>query len=202
MERFAAMLSVWGARANLTASPQSAKEISFHIVDSLAPLWAASATLNAPGDGFEKMSPGQKNQVVDLGSGAGFPGLVLAAATEADFTLLESRRKRASFLTIAVAEMGLRNVTVRWARAEADASDQRFDIATARAVGESRGTLGLAADLLRPGGLAIFYAGARQAIDIARAERAGLSIDREVPYHVGRGGESVARTLIILRKRA
>jgi 16S rRNA (guanine527-N7)-methyltransferase len=197
MERFAAVLSVWGQRLNLTASPRSAKEICFHIVDSLAPLWAAGDALSGPGDGFDKIC-----LAVDLGSGAGFPGLVLAAATEAEFTLVESRRKRASFLTVAAAEMGLHSVAVRWERAQPNAAGQRFDIATARAVGESRGSLEIAAELLRPRGIAILYAGAGQAIDMAWAERAGLSRYREAPYHISRDAERIARLLIVLRKRA
>ena len=54
----------------------------------------------------------QGRRALDLGSGAGFPGLVLAAASSADFTLVESRRKRASFLQVAVGEMDLKNVTI------------------------------------------------------------------------------------------
>ncbi len=202
MEPFAAILSVWGARSNLTASPQSAKEIAFHIVDSLAPLWAARDASGGSGDGFEKLSLRQATRVADMGSGAGFPGLVLAAATEAEFTLVESRRKRASFLTVAAAEIQLGNVSVRWARAESSDMDQRFDIVTARAFGESRGSLEHAARLLRAGGLAIFYVGAGKSLDMARAERAGLSLDREAPYHLSRGAERVAHSLTILRKRS
>jgi 16S rRNA (guanine527-N7)-methyltransferase len=201
MERFAATLAIWGARSNLTASPQSAKEISFHIVDSLAPLWAERDGLRGAGDGFEKFSPGQATRIIDLGSGAGFPGLVLAAATEAQFTLVESRRKRASFLSVAAAEMQLGNVSVRWARAESSTADDRFDIATARAVAELGETLNLAARMLRAGGLAIFYASAGQALDIARAERVGLSPAGEVRYEVSRGGERVAHALILMRLR-
>jgi 16S rRNA G527 N7-methylase RsmG len=57
-------------------------------------------------------------RVLDLGSGAGFPALILAAACDADFLLMEARRKRASFLRLIAAEMGLANVQVDSARAE------------------------------------------------------------------------------------
>ena len=56
--------------------------------------------------------------MLDIGSGAGFPGLVIAAAINASVTLVEARRKRATFLTEAVIEMGLKNVRVECARAE------------------------------------------------------------------------------------
>jgi 16S rRNA G527 N7-methylase RsmG len=58
------------------------------------------------------------SRVLDLGSGAGFPALILAAACDADFLLMEARRKRASFLRVTAAEMGLANVQVDSARAE------------------------------------------------------------------------------------
>jgi 16S rRNA (guanine527-N7)-methyltransferase len=196
MRQFAAVLALWGSRANLTGSPQSAVDISFHIIDSLAPLWAGGGALFEPGEGFEKMC-----RAADLGSGAGFPGLVLAAATPARFTLLESRRKRASFLTVAAAEMRLRNVTVRWERARSGEGERNFDIVTSRAVGGSSGTIALASSLLRSGGLAIFYAGAGQVLDLARSERAGFSMSRTEKYEIARGRERVARSLIVLRKR-
>jgi 16S rRNA G527 N7-methylase RsmG len=58
------------------------------------------------------------SRVLDLGSGAGFPALILAAACDADFLLMEARRKRASFLRVTAAEMGLSNVQVDSARAD------------------------------------------------------------------------------------
>jgi len=108
IERFAATLALWGSRTNLTARPDDPSELGFHIIDSLAPLsvtgWPEGVLLEGC------FGPGRR--VLDLGSGAGFPGLVLAAACKAEFTLIEARHKRASFLRIAAAEMSLANVTV------------------------------------------------------------------------------------------
>ena len=75
-------------------------------------------------------------RVLDLGSGAGFPSLILAAACAADFTLLEARRKRASFLTVAAAEMGLANVRVEPSRTDSMTLEPVFDVVTARAFAE------------------------------------------------------------------
>ena len=96
---------------NLTAHPEDPEEIAFHVIDSVMPVVLAS--LNGPLHGtFDKGST-----VLDLGSGAGFPGLVLAAASPANFTLIESRRKRASFLQVARAEMRLiMSTSIRRAR--------------------------------------------------------------------------------------
>jgi 16S rRNA (guanine527-N7)-methyltransferase len=72
---------------------------------------------------------------VDVGSGAGFPGLVLALCyPETAFTLLEPQRRRAGFLELQVTELGLGNAAVLQERA-ADLSTE-FDVATARALAE------------------------------------------------------------------
>jgi len=108
IERFAATLALWGSRTNLTAHPEDPSEVAFHIIDSLAPLTIASH----PEGSILRGCFTSGRRVLDLGSGAGFPGLVLAAACEAHFTLVEARHKRASFLKTAATEMGLDNVTV------------------------------------------------------------------------------------------
>jgi 16S rRNA G527 N7-methylase RsmG len=106
VQRLSALIAFWGTRVNLTAAPGDPREIGFHIFDSLAPI------IFAEHEQLLKRAFQCGAQLLDLGSGAGFPGLVLASAVPATFTLLESRRKRASFLAVAAAEMGLENVTV------------------------------------------------------------------------------------------
>jgi 16S rRNA (guanine527-N7)-methyltransferase len=197
MEKFAALLAAWGARANLTASPESADEIALHIIDSLAPLWAAGGVV--PDEVLGGFAPSIR--AIDIGSGAGFPGLILAAATQAHFTLIESRRKRASFLTVAAAEMGLGDMEVRWERAETLAGDLQFDLVTSRAVGESRGVLEAATRLLRPGGTAIIYVNASQSLDVVRAHALGLSQHHAIQYEIRRGNARVAHAIVLFRKR-
>ena len=80
----------------------------------------------------ELVTAGQK--VVDVGSGAGLPGIPMAiAAPNTNFTLVEPMERRASWLSSAVSELGLQNVSVLRARAE-DVQRNDFDVATARAV--------------------------------------------------------------------
>ena len=80
----------------------------------------------------ELVEPGQK--VVDVGSGAGLPGIPMAiAAPKTHFTLVEPMERRANWLSAAVADLGLENVSVLRSRAE-DVQRTDFDIATARAV--------------------------------------------------------------------
>lgn len=192
IERFASTLAVWGARTNLTAHPDDPAEVAFHIIDSLAPLFAV------PSPALLRERAGVR--VLDLGSGAGFPGLILAAATiDAQFTLVEARRKRASFLSVAAIEMELTNVTVRSARASAATVETGVDIATSRAVGEAG--FEIAARALKTNGAAVLWANADQTINLDRAHRAGLVESGRYEYAVNRTDAVARRILIILQKQ-
>ena len=80
-------------------------------------------------------APQEDESWVDVGSGAGFPGLVLALSyPEARFTLLEPQRRRAGFLELQITELGLSNAVVMQERAADIGAD--FDVATARALAE------------------------------------------------------------------
>lgn len=197
MGRFAAALSRWGSKTNLTASPQSSQEIGFHIIDSLAPLWAFGG---APE--HERARFGTGCQAADIGSGAGFPGLVLAAATPAHFTLVEARRKRASFLKVASAEMELENVAVRWNRAQLNQAAERYDIVTSRAVRVSRETLDFIAAALRPGGRALLFRSTEQAPRPRAIAHPALSFERICDYEIARGYERVAHALLVMRRES
>jgi 16S rRNA (guanine527-N7)-methyltransferase len=95
---------------------------------------------------------------VDLGSGAGLPGLVLAIALpRCQFVLVESRRKRVGFLELAVDRLGLSNAQIEMSRTE----DLRMeaDGVTARAFAPLERSWAAAHPLLRPGGRLIYFAG-------------------------------------------
>ena len=93
-------------------------------------------------------------RMVDIGSGAGLPGIVLAMLRPSlEVTLLEPLLRRAVFLEECVAELALANVTVLRARAEEKhMAGLEADIATARAVASLDRLVGWAAGILRPGG--------------------------------------------------
>jgi 16S rRNA (guanine527-N7)-methyltransferase len=104
-------------------------------------------------------------RVADLGSGAGLPGLVLAACLpDAHFDLIESLGRKCEFVREAAARMGLENVTVACERSEDWASSQgreAYDAVTARAVGSLATLAELASPLLREGGVLVAWKGAR-----------------------------------------
>ncbi|HXF36967.1 MAG TPA: 16S rRNA (guanine(527)-N(7))-methyltransferase RsmG [Actinomycetota bacterium] len=104
---------------------------------------------------------------VDLGSGAGLPGLVLALALPGlDVRLVEPMRRRAGFLELVVERLGIRNARVLVGRAEdlgrlvAAGAEPAADLCTARALGPLERCAALARPILRPGGRLVWFAGA------------------------------------------
>lgn len=108
--------------------------------------------------------------VVDLGSGAGLPGIVLAMLRpESRVTLLEPMARRAAFLQECVTALSLANVDVLRGRAEEFAGKLAADVVTSRAVAPLEKLAGLSAGLARPGGRVMAMKGSSAAAELARA---------------------------------
>ena len=136
---------------------------------------------------------GQPGSLADIGSGAGFPGLVLAAALpSAHVTLIESRRRHAAVAERLGRAAGLRNVSVLPRRVE-EVSD-RFDVVTARAVAPLAVLVEYAAPLLVVRGQLVAWKGARDRVEELGGEEAGrvvgLSLDRVVQVEPFPGAHS------------
>jgi 16S rRNA (guanine527-N7)-methyltransferase len=116
-------------------------------------------------------------RVADLGSGAGFPGLVLAAALpDARVSLVEASTKKCEFLATAVAAMGLTNVDVVPARAEEWAAGRgSCDLVTARAVAALNVLVEYAAPLLDGGGALVAWKGRRDEEDDRHGDAAAAA---------------------------
>jgi len=111
-------LERWNRRINLTAIRDLNEMVSGHILDSLA----VRPMLRGPA-------------VLDIGTGAGFPGLPLAIVEpEMVFVLLDSNGKKVSFVNHIIGELGLENAETVKARAEDYAPGKRFDTVIARAL--------------------------------------------------------------------
>lgn len=111
-------------------------------------------------------------RAVDVGSGAGLPGLVLAIARpDVEFTLIEPMERRTAWLTEQVADLGLENVTVERMRGEEWDRGRVFDVATARAVSALRTLLPFTAPLVRPGGRLVFLKGANVGAEVDAAAK-------------------------------
>jgi 16S rRNA (guanine527-N7)-methyltransferase len=189
IERMAATLAVWGPKINLTAHPKDPDEIVFHVFDSIIPvsIAVASKTVRLAGT----------HRVLDIGSGAGFPGLVIAAAINAHVTLIEARRKRATFLSEAAVEMGLHNVRVECARAESLELGENFDLVTSRAVASPAALFEIASRALRKEGVLMLYVSSDQKFDDdgGAATAAGL-FDRAISgYDLRHGRQEMRRAI-------
>lgn len=142
------------------ATVADAREV--HLADSLS--------------GLEFESLRDARRIADLGSGAGLPGLVLAASLpNARVDLIESASRKCEFLKAAIDRMGLANARVVSMRSEswADADGREaYDAVTARAVGEIASVAELASPLLKAGGRLFAWKGRRSAEEEARLARA------------------------------
>ena len=108
--------------------------------------------------------------LIDLGSGAGLPGLVLAMLLpDVTVTLLEPMARRVTFLQECIEILGLANAEMRRGRAEDVAGQLAADVVTARAVAPMDRLAGLAIGLLKPGGLVLAVKGAGAAEEVSRA---------------------------------
>jgi 16S rRNA (guanine527-N7)-methyltransferase len=141
----------------------------------------------------------ERGELVDIGSGAGLPGLVFAMLRPSmRLVLVESMLRRCVFLEECVDRLGLENVRVVRGRAEDLAGTIRADLATARAVAPLERLAGWAAGLLRPGGelLAIKGQSAADELEAAKPGLRRLHARSGGVLHVGRGRVVSATTVV------
>jgi 16S rRNA (guanine527-N7)-methyltransferase len=139
--------------------------------------------------------------VLDLGSGAGLPGLVLALQRpEVQVVLVESLQRRATFLSECVAELGLRNTVVRRTRAEELAGKVEVDVVTARAVAPVDRLAGWALPLLREGGRLLALKGEQAAaeLELARPVLARLGAVRSSVVDVGASASHTQGRIVVV----
>jgi 16S rRNA (guanine527-N7)-methyltransferase len=162
--RYLALLLDANTRFNLTAITEPNEAWTRHILDSL--------TLIAPLASLEART------VIDIGSGAGLPGLPLAIVmSDVRFTLVEATGKKARFLEQTIAQLELTNATVICERAEVIGQDhkvhrEQYDVVIARAVGKLPVLLELTVPLAKVGGHVLAMKGEKAAQEISEAKQA------------------------------
>lgn len=194
-ETYTTELVEWNSRFNLTRITDYDAVQTQHFLDSLAVLVGA-ADLFPPG-----------GRVIDVGSGAGLPGLALKIVRpDLRVTLADAVGKKVQFLAHLVQRLGLTETTAIHARAEelgrARAHRAAYDVALARAVADLAVLAEYLLPLVRVGGTAIAQKGARVEEEIARAAKAirilGGGPPRITPYRLP--GLDEARSLVLIPK--
>jgi 16S rRNA (guanine527-N7)-methyltransferase len=175
---YLALLRKWNGTYNLTAIRDPEQMVSNHLLDSLAVLpylWP--------------------QRWLDVGCGAGLPGLVLAVMRpEWSFTLLDSNSKKIGFVQQAAIELGLNNVEVRCERVERWQAKQKFDGIISRAFAEAVDFVALTRHLLAEGGHWAAMKGAPEP-ELARLP-ADVLVERVITLQVP--GLEAARSLVVL----
>lgn len=185
-EHYARMLQEEGELRGLVGPRELPRLWSRHIVNSAAvvPFLPSRGT------------------VADVGSGAGFPGIIVALLRpDLDVTLIETMERRVEWLGDVVSELDLDNVTVRRGRAEE--IPDRYDAVTARAVAKLSTLVRLTSRLLRPGGALLALKGAKAKAEAEDAvyviKKAKLS--EAVVHEVVTSGDEVTKVVEVRRPK-
>jgi 16S rRNA (guanine527-N7)-methyltransferase len=181
-----------GERASVSSVTDPGRAWKVHVADSLT--------------GLDVESLREAPRIADIGSGAGFPGLVIAAALPgARVDLIESVSRKCDFIRRAIEAAGLTNARVLDARSEELAGGEgreAYAAATARAVGRLSTLAELASPLLEDGGVLVAWKGKRDLGEEAQLANAAeaLAMRPEAILAVGPYAGSEHRHLHVLRK--
>ena len=184
LRRYLDLLTRWNQTYNLTAIRDPAEMVGKHLLDSLS--------IAAEFD---------RQRLVDIGSGAGLPGIPLAlVCPELRVTMVESAGKKARFMREAIRQLGLGDrVDVVEGRAESLQRDGEYDCLSARALGTLAQLLTLGGHLLRPGGQLLAMKGKYPEEELA-ALPAGYRLRDSRPLRVP--GLDAERHLLRIEKQA
>ena len=193
LDQYFGLLLEWNHRFNLTAIADPAEVIDKHFLDSLSCVAALDLS--------------RCTRVVDVGTGAGFPGLVLKIAfPHLDLLLLDSVEKRLRFLKRVVEALDLSGVQTLHARAEDAAHDpslrESFDLATARAVARLNTLAEYCLPFVRVGGSFLAMKGPEIQEELVDARSALSQLGGGTPtvQTLTLPGTSIGRSLVLVLK--
>jgi 16S rRNA (guanine527-N7)-methyltransferase len=172
----------WSARMHLVGKGRFGTSVDLLVFDSLALLKAAGQSGLAAG------------RVADIGSGAGFPGLVWKIVRpQLDVTLFERRLKPQLFLERVVSQLGLKGITVFGGDAADSEESGTFNLVISKAAGRLAGILPLADRLLAPGGAYITIKGRAWESELSQSVRSAMRLESAAELPEGRGSAVVFR---------
>ena len=170
--KYGQLIQKWNRVYNLTAIRNNRELITHHLLDSLAVLPELSFALQAS----------QAPKILDVGAGAGLPGLVLAIAQPNwQITLIDTVQKKAAFMQQAIASLGLKNARAVHGRVEEYQVDVLFDLICSRAFSSIDNFIALSQHLLAPDGQ---FAALKGKVEVDSEVPAGWRIDALHPIQV------------------
>ena len=189
------LLDEWNKVMNLTAITDQNEVITKHFVDSLA-------LVNAMGEISTK-----EYKIIDIGTGAGFPGIPLKIAfPQLKITLMDSLNKRIKFLNEVIEQLGLKEITAVHSRAEDLGRDkdyrEKYDLSVSRAVANLSTLSEYCMPCVKPGGFFIYYKSGKIEEELSSAKHAifllGGKVNRIESFTLD--GAEAERTLIKIEK--
>lgn len=187
------LLLEWNEKLNLTSITEPERIAVEHYLDSVAPL------------AFKLIGEGMA--VVDVGTGAGLPGLPLAILSPlTSFTLIDATRKKVNYLQTVCSELGLTNVEVVWGRAEelsrSEVFREGFDVAVSRAFGALDVVWECTLPFVKVGGIAVAYKGAKVDEELEIGKQTAPLVGGEVKevYKFKLPSTEINRALVVAQK--
>lgn len=175
LKRYFELLVEWNQKMNLTSITEYEDVVRKHFLDSALLL------------SREMIAAENELRVIDVGTGAGFPGLVLAIlCPKWEVVLLDSLNKRVDFLSVVISELGLKNARAIHGRAEELGRDGKyrsgFDLVVSRAVADMRLLLELCMPFVSDGGIFVSYKGPKFEEEISSAGHAMEELRAKVDF--------------------
>ena len=195
------LLSEWNQKINLTAITEFDQVVLKHFTDSVS---LCRAVVPQPGE-----------KLIDIGTGAGFPGIPLKIVfPELQVTLLDALKKRVDFLNLVIDRLALSSpsaaVEAFHGRAEEYAHDDdfrgKYDYAVSRAVSNISTIAEYGVPFLKENGCFIAYKGGDLEKELQQygtgIEKTGAVLQKTVPFSLQNHAETIERTLVVLQKTA
>ena len=193
--RYYELLVEWNQKMNLTAITEFEDVVVKHFLDSAY--------------GGDVYTFDAADTVLDLGTGAGFPGIPLKILyPDTTFVLMDSLQKRINFLNEVIAQLGLKKITAVHGRAEEMARNkayrEQFDVCTSRAVANTSTLLEYCIPFLKTGGCFIAYKSGKFKEEMEGAKKTMhlLQTEIETEKEFQLAGTDNERTLVVFRKKA
>lgn len=184
------ILLEWNQKMNLTAIVEESEIIEKHFIDSLTILRYIK----------------DSDKVIDVGTGAGFPGIPTAINSNADITLLDSLNKRINFLNDVKAKLNLNNIENIHGRAEETARQkahrEMYDVAVSRAVAPMNILLEYLLPFVKVGGICICMKGPNASEEISKAQNAIKLLGGEFveQTNIKLNNGEIDRNIVIVKK--